>query len=154
MILKSNRKIRIRVGAILIEKDKILLIAHKKKDDIYWLLPGGGVKYGESLEQALKRELFEELGITVTLHGIKLICDSVDPEGDKHIINICFICSRINGEYSLGEDRILHNFGFFNSNEIKNLQIFPPIKDEINGILNNNRIDDIYLGARWIKMKD
>jgi ADP-ribose pyrophosphatase YjhB (NUDIX family) len=56
----SNKKIRIRVAGLVVEENKILLIAHKKGNEIYWLLPGGGVEYQESLDEALKREFFEE----------------------------------------------------------------------------------------------
>ena len=49
--------IRIRVAAIIIKNNEILLIAHKKKNNVYWMLPGGGVKYSESLEHALKSAL-------------------------------------------------------------------------------------------------
>jgi ADP-ribose pyrophosphatase YjhB (NUDIX family) len=44
--------VRVRVGGILITNDGILLIAHKKDNNVYWLLPGGGVDYGESLSEA------------------------------------------------------------------------------------------------------
>ena len=43
---------RVRVAGIVIEDNKLLLIAHKKNNSVYWLLPGGGVNYGESLEEA------------------------------------------------------------------------------------------------------
>ena len=59
------------VRAILIKEDKILLVKHTYSNS--WFLPGGGMKKGETFEAAIKRELNEELGITVhnlKLHGI------------------------------------------------------------------------------------
>ena len=41
MISMRNRATRIRVAAIIVEKGKLLLLAHKKNDAVYWLLPGG-----------------------------------------------------------------------------------------------------------------
>ncbi len=35
-------------------------------DNAIWITPGGGLEDGESFEDALKRELFEELGVTIT----------------------------------------------------------------------------------------
>ena len=59
------------VRAILVKDNKILLVKHSYSDS--WFLPGGGMKKGETFHQAIKRELFEELGISVEnlkLHGI------------------------------------------------------------------------------------
>ena len=38
---------RVRVAGVLIENGKILLIQHHKEDKKYWLVPGGGVDWGE-----------------------------------------------------------------------------------------------------------
>ena len=73
---EENKTVRIRVAGILCEKEKILLVSHKKKDNIYWLLPGGGVDYGESLDEALKREFSEELNIDIDVHDLILVNDS------------------------------------------------------------------------------
>jgi ADP-ribose pyrophosphatase YjhB (NUDIX family) len=146
----SNFNIRIRVAALLIEEGKILLIAHKKENAVYWLLPGGGVNYGESLEEALIRELKEELDIYIKVNDVALIFDSIDPDESKHIVNICFFCSYDAGEYILSEEQRLYDFGFFDAVEIKNLNILPPIRTELNNLLlgvNNN----IYNGKKWEK---
>lgn len=51
MISRKLKNTRVRVAGVLVEEGKLLLIAHKKKKNIYWLLPGGGVDYGESLDR-------------------------------------------------------------------------------------------------------
>ena len=55
---------RIRVSALLRWEGRILLCRHEKAGrGEYWLLPGGGVNGGESLVEALRRELSEEVGV-------------------------------------------------------------------------------------------
>lgn len=49
---------------LLIKDNKILLVKHSYQKELY--LPGGGVKKGETFEQAIQRELLEELGAQLT----------------------------------------------------------------------------------------
>ncbi len=141
---------RVRVAGVIIENKKILLIAHKKNDSIYWLIPGGGVDYGESLEEALIREFSEELNISVSVDQLALLMDSIDPEGNRHIINICFFCKYLGGEFALGDDERLENYGFFTAEELKELQIYPPINDKLIELMSGTaRVE--YLGKLWQK---
>ena len=71
---------RIRVSAILRWADRILLIRHEKGGRDNWLLPGGGVKSGESIIDALQRELSEEIG----LFGVE---DELPVEGPVAIVD-------------------------------------------------------------------
>ena len=56
------------VAAIIERSDRRLLICQRRHDDtspLKWEFPGGKVRQGEGLEQALARELTEELGVTL-----------------------------------------------------------------------------------------
>lgn len=57
----------VRVAVIVIKDDKILLIHRFKDGRDFWVIPGGSVEKGESLEEAGKREIEEETGLEVTL---------------------------------------------------------------------------------------
>lgn len=54
------RPVTLGVRVILISDGKVLLVRHRYEDA--WFLPGGGVKRGETLEQAVRREASEECG--------------------------------------------------------------------------------------------
>lgn len=53
----------------LVQEDEIVLVKHSYQDA--WYLPGGGVKRGETLEQAIRREAAEECG--AVLNHIKFL---------------------------------------------------------------------------------
>ncbi len=145
----SHKKIRVRVAGLVIRNDEILLIAHKKGNNVYWLLPGGGVEYRESLDEALKREFLEELGLEVSVGDIAMIADSIEPNGKRHIINIVFWCTLISETIQLGNDAILYDYTFKPINELGSIVMYPPLNDYIQQILHNNN-ERIYKGSLWI----
>lgn len=61
-ISKINNCIyRVSVKALVVNDGKVLLV--KEDDDDFWDIPGGGLDHGESLNEALIREVTEELGV-------------------------------------------------------------------------------------------
>jgi len=56
---------RPRACAAILNDDKILMVCHQTPSRTYWTFPGGGVEEGETLEQAVIREVKEETGLDV-----------------------------------------------------------------------------------------
>jgi 8-oxo-dGTP diphosphatase len=125
---------RIRVSAILRWGDRILLVRHEKGGREYWLLPGGGVNAGETLVDALHRELTEEVGIgeEVALEGPVAIADSIAPVGApaKHVVNIIFAGHL--GDRSLervtSTDAAIRNHRLVDLEELAGIALHPPIQ--------------------------
>ena len=152
MIFKRQHEIRIRVSGILVEKGRVLLVAHRKEGRVYWLLPGGGVEFGERLHESLRREVREELGIGVDVQDIVMTNDSISREAGRHILNVYFLCSYRDGEYRLGSDSRLCDYGFFGKEEIPKMTIVPPMGREILAILDGSLPEKTYHEKEWIQI--
>lgn len=93
------------VAAIIIKDEKILAVQKGKAKFDYvsykWEFPGGKVEVGESLEQAIQREILEELHIRVTPKDVLNTIEHTYP--DFHLVMHCFICDYDDGEIQLTE---------------------------------------------------
>lgn len=58
-----TRPVTVGVRLIPVRDRRVLLVRHTYQDS--WYLPGGGVKRGETLEEAMRREVAEEVGATL-----------------------------------------------------------------------------------------
>jgi len=91
---------------VLIRKDDGYVFI-KRKNEPYrgrWAIPGGLVEYGETVEQAAKREAKEETGLDVKL--IQLIGVYSDPTRDPrgHCISIAYLAEAVSGELKAATD--------------------------------------------------
>ena len=139
---------RVRVAGILIENDEILLIEHTKNDKKYWLVPGG-----ESTAESLIREYKEETNLDIEVESFLFLSETIAPDKKKHVINLYFKIKRKNfSEISLklGNEEMLTDLRFFKKEEIKNIKLYPNIKEQIIQLLNKEKIVP-YLGLLWDK---
>lgn len=86
LVWRVARPRTIGVRAVLLDdEDRIALVRHTYAD--HWYLPGGGVKKGESIEAALRRELAEEVAVTdAAIERIVGVYHSPREGKDDHIV--------------------------------------------------------------------
>lgn len=91
-------ELRLRVAAVLPYEGRIVLVRHRKGDEVYHLLPGGGVEAGESVGDALAREVREETGLIARAIRPLFISDAIAPDGSRHMVQLTFLGEVTGGE--------------------------------------------------------
>lgn len=97
------------VGAIILKRDRILM-AQRGKEPLkgWWSLPGGALEIGESLKDAVCREVCEETGLEIRPLGVFEIFERImrDAAGapEYHYVLIDYMCRVAGGTLRAGDD--------------------------------------------------
>ena len=126
----ENKRLNIRVAAFITCDEKVLLSKNPKDD--YLSLPGGRVQLGESTEEAIKREIKEELGIHIKNAKLTVISENFYIHKDLNIHEFLFIY-KYNIDNNLGKklenSRILDKpksiLNWYKFEELKKLEYRP-----------------------------
>jgi len=129
IVEKFGNKLRVRVCGICIENDKILMVNHQylNKGGDFWGPPGGGMDFGKSAEENLKREFLEETGLTIKIEKFLLVHEYLKPP--LHAIELIFKVTPIGGNLIIGVDpemekseQIISDVRYISMEEIKKLK--------------------------------
>jgi len=97
------------IGALIFQRGRILM-AQRGKEPLkdWWSLPGGAVETGETLDQAVRREVREETGLEVQPVRMFEIFERImrDGEGatEYHYVLIDYVCRVTGGSLCAGDD--------------------------------------------------
>ena len=146
---------RVRVAALIRWQDQVLLCRQEKPGKEYWLLPGGGVEGGETLHEALRRELGEELGLwdQLVFEGPIAVAESIAPAwkpGDRHVVHVVFGADLSDRSLEDVEtrDAAVRGLRLFTLDEMQEIVLHPPMKRFVERWLPGD--PSVYLGSLWI----
>ncbi len=103
-----NRPI-VGVGAILFDRGRVLMAQRGRQPLMgFWSLPGGALELGETLHQAVVREVREETGLDVEPLGLFEIFERIMPDAagraEYHYVLADYVCRVTGGELCAGDD--------------------------------------------------
>lgn len=99
----SDERIKVLAAVAIVNRGKVLLI--KEQEEPYqgeWVVPQGYVKRDETVSEAARREVREELGVEVDLEGLVGVYDATSMVGSErvHYVIVCYL-----GRIRTGEPR-------------------------------------------------
>lgn len=78
----ENGILNIRVGAVIMKADKFLMVGNNRFDHLYSV--GGRIHFGETAEEAVVREVYEETGVKMEVDRLGFIHENFFP-GDSNV---------------------------------------------------------------------
>lgn len=97
--------------AVVIKDRSVLLVRRANPPDAgLWGFPGGKIEFGETIEQAAVRELFEETGVVAEAGPVFTAVDAMDQgamgETRAHYVLIAVLCRWVSGRPVAGDDAL------------------------------------------------
>lgn len=121
-----GNKLRIRICGLCVEDGRLLMIKHTGiNEGAFWSPPGGGLQFGETIENCLAREFYEETYLDIRILKFQFVCEFVNPP--LHAIELFFQVEINHGLLKTGYDpemkdnQIIQEAKFLSWDEIDSL---------------------------------
>lgn len=122
---------RPKIGVdVFVRRDGRFIMQRRKNahGDGTWSLPGGHLEFGESVEDCARREVMEELGVTLRDPRIVTFTNDVFADEGKHYITIFVVSDFGAGEPLICEPEKSERFGWFEWNDMPQ-PLFLPLRN-------------------------
>ena len=114
--------IGVGVGAVILNNEGELFLSQRgplsKNERGLWEFPGGSVEFGETLADALKREMLEEYGIQIEVGELLDVVDHILPDEKQHWVSPAYLCCIVQGTPAIREPGKCSQIGWFRLDEI------------------------------------
>lgn len=99
-----RERVRIRASGLLVRNNALLLVKIKSPvtGQAIWMPPGGGVEFGERMDECLIREFREETGIEIEAGRLRHVNELIKPP--YHAVEFYFEVGETGGTLELGSD--------------------------------------------------
>jgi len=144
--------------AIIVRDGRLLTMKGVDPDGHYYLLPGGGQRFGETLQETLKRECREEINTDIKVGKLKFIREYIGAhhefaslEGDVHKLEFMFLCELAGHEdVGVGETPDADQIGieWLEIERLMSYRLYPMVIREI--IMNLGKGEQCQFRCRYI----
>jgi len=126
-----NRPV-VAVGAVVFHEKHVLLVQRRRPpSENLWAIPGGKVELGETLQQAVEREVLEETGLTVRAGNPVHVFELVDRDKKDrirfHYVIVDLEADFISGDLTPDDDAL--DARWVTAEEFRQLHVTPPTRD-------------------------
>ncbi len=127
--------IGVGVGAVIVNSEGKYFASQRgsgaRNEVGKWEFPGGGVRFGDGLEETIIREMKEEHGIDIEVIRLLGVCDHRLPEENQHWVSPTYLCKIVSGTPTICEPLKCSAIGWFTLDELVELPFTVPTRQDI-----------------------
>lgn len=133
----------VTTNALIFDKDKKMLMVKRSLNDTAfpgdWELPGGGLEFGEDIQESLVREVLEECGLGVLVGpplGVHLF-DLQENDKEVQVTEITYFCEIKDNNQQVVLSHEHSDYRWLTKEETKNLELSEYMKKVVEDALSN-----------------